>query len=318
MADALVKDAPLKKADLIEVVGLKVTKDSKEHRALLIEFDPLKKYVFQLAAEGLPTEKPVIDAKTNRPLPHQPFKPSQNLLMTSQIVWNNGRIGIRYYDGCESIFVSQQPKEKDVIDQLIQQTRRRFFLKGKIVVEGYEKMLLLYLTICSWNGDSEFRTSTSTPIFIPSNADRRATVESEKIDLIEEALRLAREATLTKMKIHSAYLGIPDTDYDSGNDLTEKELRTAYRQEASRNPKRFIDSYGNKSLEIKYYIDKALLDGTINNKVNPNKAAWKSSNTVICDISGLKTNEAIAQALFEFSKTEAGEEFVLQLKAISE
>lgn len=319
MADALVKDAPFKKPEFLEEYGgLKVKKDSKEHKALTQEFDPLKKYVFQLAAENLPTEKPVVDARTNRALPHQLFKPSQNLIMTSQIIWNNGRIGIRYYDGCESIFVADQPKEKDVIDQYIQQTRRRFFLKGKLVVEGYEKMLLLYLSMCSWNGESEFRTTTSTPIFIPANADKRATAESQRIDLIEEALRYAREATAIKMKIHSAYLGIPDTDYDSGNELTEKEQRSAYRLEASKNPQRFIESYGNKSLEIKYYIEQALLKGTINNKVNPNKAAWKSSNTVICDISGLKGQEAIAQALFEFSKTEAGEEFVLQLKAISE
>ncbi|WP_205105344.1 hypothetical protein, partial [Sutterella massiliensis] len=86
------------------------------------------------------------------------FKPLQNLVMTSQIVWNNGRVGIRYYDGCESIFVSQQPKEKDVIDQLIQTTRKRNFLNGKMIVEGYEKQLLLYLSICSWNSDSMFRT----------------------------------------------------------------------------------------------------------------------------------------------------------------
>jgi hypothetical protein len=80
----------------------------------------------------------------------------------------------------------------------------------------------------------------------------------------------------------------------------------------------FIESYGNKQLEIKYFIDQALLKGIINNKVNPNKAAWGKNNTVIMDISGLKTNDAISQALFEFSNTEAGEEFVVQLKALNE
>ncbi len=91
-----------------------------------------------------------------------------------------------------------------------------------------------------------------------------------------------------------------------------------YRKEASRNPKAFIESYGNKTLEVKYYIDKALLNGTINNKFNPNKATWGKSNTVICDISGLTSSEAISQRLFEFSQTPEGEEFVLQLKAVSE
>lgn len=319
MADATTV-APLNKEQVFvpEFEGLKVKKDSNEHRALLQEFDPLKKYVFQLAVENMESEKPVLDARTNRPLPHKPFKPFQNLVMTSQIVWNNGRVGIRYYDGCESVFVSQQPKEKEVIDQLIQTTRKRNFLNGKMVVDGYEKMLLLYLSICSWNSDSLFRTSTSTAIFTPQNAEKMATVEGDKLDKIEEAMKLAREATEVKMRIHAAYLGIPMEDYDSGNELTEKQIRTEYRKAASKNPKEFIESYGNKHLEVKYFIDQALLKGLIHNKFNPNKATWKSSNTVICDISGLKNNEAISQALFDFSKTEDGEEFVIQLKAISE
>lgn len=320
MANATTMEAPLKKEQefVPEFAGLKVRKDSNEHRALIQEFDPEKKYVYQLAAENLELDKPVIDARTNRPLPHKPFKPFQNLIMTSQIVWNNGRVGIRYYDGCESIFVSEQPKEKDVIDQLIQQTRRRNFLDGKLIVEGYEKMLLLYLSICSWNSESLFKTTTSTAIFTPQNSERLATVESEKLDMIEEAMKYAREASLTKMLIHSAFLGIPTTDYDSGNELTEKEIRIEYRKAASKNPQSFIESYGNKQLEIKYYIDKALLNGTISNKFNPNKATWGKGNTVICDISGLKTNDAISQALFEFAKTAEGEEFVIQLKALNE
>jgi len=35
-------------------------------------------------------------------------------------------------------------------------------------------------------------------------------------------------------------------------------------------------------------------------------------------VSGLKTNEALSQRLFEFSQSEDGEEFLIQLKAISE
>jgi len=317
MANAPVLEAPLKK-DFIEVDGLKVIKDSKEHLALMQEFDPNKRYVYQLAAENMNTEKPVIDAKTQKPLPHKKFKPYQNLIMTSQIVWNNGRIGIRYYDGCESIFVSQQPKEKDVIDQLIQSTRRRAFLDGKLVVDGYERMLLLFLSICSWNTDSQFKTTTSTAIFTPQNSDRVASYEAEKLDKIEEAMMLAKEAPLKKMLIHSNYLGIPSKDYDSGNELSEKEIRIEYRKAASKNPISFIESYGNQTLEIKYYIEQALMSGLINNKLNANKAVWGKNNSIICDISGLKTNDAISQRLFEFSQSEEGEEFLVQLKAISE
>lgn len=319
MANAATAAPLTKEVEFVEIGKQKLVKDSKEHNALTQKFDRDKNYVFQLAAENMELEKPVIDARTNRPLPHKPYKPYQNLIMTSQIVWNGGRVGIRYYDGCESIFISEQPKEKEIVDQFIQQTRKRGFNLGKLIVEGYDSMLLLYLSICSWNTESPFRTSTANGVFYAANADKKATKQSEKLDLIEQAMKFAREATKTKMYIHSAYLGIPLTDYDSGNELTEKELRTEYRTAASRDPKTFIESYGNKSLEVKYYIDKALEAGIITNKHNPNKATWGSNNTEICDISGLKSSEAIAQRLFEFSKTEdKGEEFLIQLKAISE
>ncbi len=216
MANAT-QEAPLTKKE-VTIGTQKVIEGSNEHKALTQEFDANKKYVYQLAVENMESEKPVIDARTNRPLPHKPFRPFQNLIMTSQIVWKNGRVGIRYYDGCESIFVSDQPKEKDIVDDLIQRTRKRNFLNGKMVVEGYEKMLLLYLSICSWSTESIFRTSTANGIFTPVNADKIASAESDRLDKVELAMKYAKEASLTKMLIHSAFLGIPTVDYDSGND----------------------------------------------------------------------------------------------------
>ncbi len=120
------------------------------------------------------------------------------------------------------------------------------------------------------------------------------------------------------MMIHAGYLGIPMIDYDSGNELTDDEVRAEYRKEALRNSAHFIESYGNKAIEVRYYIDKAWAAGDINNKFNPNKATWGKNNSVICDISGLKSPEAITQRIFEFSQTAEGDEFVIQLKAINE
>lgn len=281
------------------------------------KFDVNKKYVFEAAVKNPERELPVIDMVTKRPAPHKEFSPFRNIVLTSEIVWEGERRIIRYYDGCTTLFADEQPKDKDVIDGLIKRSKKRALIDGKFSCFGDERLLLIYLTICSWNGESPYRTRTAPAIFVAQNPDKAAEMESEKLDLIEEALRYAREATDTKMFIHANYLGIPDTDWDSDNKLTPKEMRTKYRQEASRNPKKFIESYGNKTIEIKYYIDKALEKGTINNKVNHNKASW-SSGTVICDISGLKSSEAISQKLFEFSQSEEGEEFVIQLKAISE
>lgn len=289
-----------------------------EESILNIKFEPKKKYMFELAEENQKRELPVMIVQNNKSTPegHRKFKPYCNIVYTSQIVWKGERRNVRYYDGCTSIFQDEQPKDKDLMTDLIKRTKRRSFLEGKFGAYGDERMLLMYLTICSWNVESEFRTRTASEVFRPSNADRMATQESSRMDAIEKALGMAREATEIKMKMHASYLGILEIDYESGNEWTAKELRTLYRQKAASEPTIFIDSYGNKALETKWFIQKALQSGTINNKYNPNKAAWKGSNTIICDISGIKSQEGILDALFEFSKSEAGEEFAIQLKAL--
>lgn len=304
MANAL-KEAPSKNSSL-------------EEKVLSQEFDPNKKYVFELAVESPERELPVVEVtgQKSRIAPRKRFKPFQNIVMTSQIIWNGQRQIIRYYDGCDTIFVKDQPKEKETIDQFIKQSRPRNFIDGKFICSGDEHWLLMYLTICSWNVDSPFRTQAANGIFKAVNPDLIATQESEKLDKTEKALEAAKTASFEKMKIHASYLGISLTDYDTNNELSEMTIRTKYRKEALRNPESFLASFGNQRIELKYYIDKALEKGIINNKLNPNKAAWSSSNSVICDVSGLKSSEAIAQRLFEFAQTEEGDEFAIQLRTI--
>lgn len=311
MANA--KQAPL---NLTEEVKGNTSKYALEQEYKKMEFDASKKYMFKLVATNPERTRPIVDHRTNRPLPQKEFRPFQNLVLTSQIVWEGKRANIRYYDGCDSIFVSEQPKEKETIDQLIAQTKKRNFLDGNLIVEGYDQMLLFYLNICSWNVDSPFRTATANGIFKSENTQKRITEESKKLDMVEEALELAKKASKNKMLIHAAYLGIPTTDYYTGNNLEEKEIRAKYRKAALEDAEGFMSSYGNSALETKYYVEKAFNDGLISNKDNPNKATWAKSGSVICDISGLRSPEAITNKLFEFSQTEEGEEFKIQVAAI--
>lgn len=289
-----------------------------EKEYLSMEFDPKKKYMFELAVENMEREMPVIISEGQRSYPakHRRFKPFQNIVLTSQIIWEGQRRNIRYYDGCTSIFIDQQPKEKEEIDQLIAQTRKRNFLEGKFGCYGDERQLLLYLNICSWNANSPFRTRSADSIFVSIDAESRADKETIKLDQTEEALKKAKDASEIKMRIHASFLGIDLMDWDSEAEKTEKQLRTEYRRVAISNPEEFIKSYGNKDIELKYYIDKALEKGWLTSKENPNNLCWKTSGRKVLDISGLKSTESISQKAFEFAKMEDGAEFVLQLQAL--
>lgn len=317
MAQAATKSAPKEKVE-IDINGEKVFENSKEHLFLIQEFDPFKKYMFELANENPVRELPILEVLGTRSIPirHQKFKPFQNIVNTSQIIWKGQRRIVRYYDGCDSIFVDKQPKDKETIEQFQKQTRQRFFLEGKFGANGDERMLLLYMLICSWNAKSEFRTRAADAIFVSLDTAAKITAETSKLDEIDTARDLAKNASETKMMIHAAYLGISTMDYDSGNDKTPEEIRIEYRKAAIRDSAGFIESYGNKKLEIKHYIGKAIEKGLINTKFNPNKAIWANSNSEICDISGLRSAEGISEKLFEFSQLSEGEEFAIQLRAL--
>lgn len=314
MANASLKEAPVKESG----APTKEKVLSKEERFLAQVFEPEKKYMFELAEENPERQLPVIDMHTKRAAAQPKFRPYQNIVMTAQIIWKGQRRGVRYYDGCDSIFIDEQPKDKDAIEQFIRQTQRRQFIDGKYGCFGDERMLLLFLYISSFNGESEFRTRSANIVYKPCNSDKRATAESEKLDQAEQALELAKNAPYSKILVHADYLGIPLKDFDSDNDLTEKEVRTAYRMEALRNAKLFLESYGNKKLETKYFIKKALSLGLIDYISTPNKALWKSSGREIKDISGMKSFSAVLESLFEFSQLEEGEEFKVQVTALFE
>ena len=304
MADANEKLAPKEKF-------------AAEREYMSMVFDHNKKYMFELAVENMQREMPVIITEGQRSYAakHKRFKPFQNLVLSSQIIWKGQRRNIRYYDGCTSIFIDEQPKEKEEIDQLIAQTRKRNFLEGKFGCYGDERQLLLYLNICSWNANSPFRTRSADAIFVAVNVEGKADKDTLLLDKTEEALASAKEASPLKMRIHAASMEIDLMDWDTEAEKTEKQLRTEYRRAAISDPEGFLKGYGNKDIELKYYIDKALEKGLITNKENPNKLCWKNGREII-DISGLKSSESISQKAFEFAKIDDGVEFVLQLQAL--
>ncbi len=320
MTHAETKTASLAKDEkkFIDIEGEKVVEGSKEHSLLSQEFEPFKKYVFELATQVHPRRHPVMNVRTNRPVEHRKHTPVTNLVFTSGIIWNGRRRMIRYYDGCDTIFMDKQPKEKEIIDMMNRQTRRREFIDGKFIVEGVERMLLLYLLACSYNAESPFKTPRSYTKFAPVDSEMNTKRETAAMDETEKALELAKKATYQKMRIHGAYLGVPLMDFDSQNEYSEAELRIKYRKKAFESPGEFLKSYGNQKIEIQFFINKALENGIITSKLNPNRATWGSNNKEICDISGLKSPEAISQRLFEFSQTEEGTEFLTQLKAVAE
>ncbi len=227
-----------------------------------------------------------------------------------------GRYPIRYYDGCTTLFVDDQPREKDIIEQFVNQTRDLFFLHGYLYCFGYDTMLKLYLDWCSWNQESPYRVPTIDVKFKPVDSERVARMESDNLDKMEEAMMLARKSDVKKMRSHGKFLGILSEDYMTNIPISDEAYRTEYRKAAKADAKRFVDTYNDKSVQVTTWIETAMETGEISTTIIPNKAVWAKKGSEICDLSGIKSKEGQLNKLVEFSQTEAGEEFYTQLEAI--
>lgn len=290
-----------------------------------------RKYVYMLAQENEARGR-VFD-EDGRPRPDPKYPPRRNVLLRSSIIWDGsdyqenengvriagqkaGRRLIRYYDGCQSLFIDEQPKDPETIEQLVRSTRELYFINGYLEVYGYDTKLKEYLDICSWNAESKFRVRTSPAIFKMLDTEAIAAFEAAKLDMQDKAMEYAKTAKESHMRVHAKFLGIPEVDLRTGQKLSEKALRTEYRKAAIADAKRFTESYNDKTIHIKAWIEKAMDSGEISTTILANKAVWAKKGAEICDISGIKSKEGILNKLIEFSQLEEGAEFVEMLKAL--
>lgn len=263
--------------------------------------------------------------ENGKPRGEQEYKPSINVILSSPIIWD-GRVDpfsgrprsrgthqIRYYDGCTTLFVDDQPKEKATIDQLLSSTREVNIVFGYVFIYGYDTMLKLYMDWTSYNEDSPFRVPTKPVKFKNVDSEKTRELEAELLEMEDLARDYAKKAPLKKMKIHAKYLGVALEDAITGYPLSETALRTEYRKSAKANPKRFVESYNNRTVEVTNWIMDAISNGAIS--TTNNLAAWKSGGG-ICDLGGLKSPDLIINRLVELTLTEEGADFLAQLKSL--
>jgi hypothetical protein len=301
-----------------------------------------RKYVYCLAEENIDTGM-VFDAKTNRPVPGPKYRQYTKVPLRSSIVWDGsdcicedkegnkiqgykpglkilsghkpGKWIIRYYAGCTSLFAVDQPQDKATIDEFMKNTPVVWFVRGYKEIFGYEEMLKLYLDICSWNEHSPYRVPNSQVIFKMVDTESDLEDDAEDMDDLEKALDLAKNAKEKHMRVHAKFLGIPELDLITQYPLSPKALRTEYRKKAKENPAKFIETYNDKTILIQSWIETALKNGEIDVKTIPNKATMGKKGFVICDISGIKSQEGILNKLIEVSQLPEGAEFNEMLKA---
>lgn len=292
--------------------------------------DLQRRYSYELCQKLAPMNA-AYDGRTGRPLKERLYQPKRNILFKSYIIWDGsdlvidkptgkrlsghaaGKRLLRYYDGCTSIFADEQPQDKETIDNMMMSTRDRHFIDGFFSCYAYETMLKKYIDICSYNSESPYRVRNTEAIFKPVDAEAQMRLDSELMDWTEEAMKKAKETSEKHMLIHARFLELPTKDMP-GNPLSTAAIRQLYRKEAAKDPVRFLKSFNDKTIEVKYWIEQALQTGAVSTTLIPGKAVWAKQGIVIADISGITTHEGILNKLIEHSQLPDGDEFSQMLK----
>lgn len=298
----------------------------QELKEVKLDIDVEAKYTYVMAFKNEARGR-VFD-ENGKPRPDVEYPSRRNILLRSSIVWpentkdpfnpdkkrDAGRHLIRYYDGCTTLFVDDQPKDKETIEQLTRSTRDLFLINGYIEVYGYDRMLKIFMDWSSWNEASPFRVRNIDPVFRMLDPEKSRREEAATIDEVEKALELAKKADAKKMIIHAKFLNVPMVDFVTGSKLSNEAIRAEYRKSAMNNTKRFLATYNDESMHFRYWIEKAIEQGELSTTKIPNRAAWANKGIVICDLSGLTSYDVILNKLIEHAKT--NEEFAEQLKAL--
>jgi len=284
------------------------------------------KYAYVLAEENQPRGR-VYD-ENGMPRNEVKYKPYLNAILRSSINWDGsadpysgkprsaGRHLIRYYDGCTTLFMDDQPKDKETIDQFITSTRDVVFSHGYYFVYGYDSMLKTYLDWASYNENSPYRIPTAPVKWKMVDTEKSSQSEADLLELEDLAREYAKSASLKKMRVHGKFLGIQELNEITGQSISDAVFRTEYRKFAKADPKYFVTTYNDKTIEVTTWITDAIDTGKISTNKLPNFAIWAKGESIIYELGGLKSTDLIISRLVEFTLLDEGADFLAQLKVL--
>lgn len=264
--------------------------------------------------------------ENGQPVVEQEFKTGLNVLFSSSIIWPGGKdpfsgkerpegkYFIRYYDGCSTLFKDNQPEQKETIDALTTNTVMRNFGHGYLFIDGFDKMLKIFMDWTSLNEDSPYRNPKVFPSFKSVSPEKSLLSDGELLELEDKASDLAKNAPKAKMISHANFLEISMVDDITQVKYSDEAIRIAYRKKAKENPAYFIATFNDESMEFKYKIRQLIITGKLSISLIPNSLTWVNSGTPALDISGLQDINQIVNKAAGFGQTEDGKEFSDKVK----
>ena len=159
--------------------------------------------------------------------------------------------------------------------------------------------------------NSPNRTGRVEGVFEKYSEENVIKQKSDKLKKQREAITLASQASTEQIAFQAKYLGVSIIDSVTQATRTLEAIKADYEEAALSDPERFIETFNDPELKMKWLIENAIDNNVINLSLVPGKAIWFGSKEALCEIpSGL----IAAEALFNFSQTTEGEGMAKRLK----
>lgn len=251
------------------------------------------------------------------------FPPYIRFPNTDVIQWNFGteqepewgERAIRYLRGYPTIFVDEQEKNGRVVpENVLNNPNNRFeIINGEIIVRPHEKAKIQFLDYCNRNSKSPYRTGKTVTLFSRYSEEGRTQDLKAKQELQKVAFEKAFSADEEQIAFHAKYLGIPLIDPATTATRKPDSIITDYRQKAIDDPKKFIETYDDQDLKLKYKIERAIEDNVISLRIVPGKAVYTTTKAEICDVPEKAELKTVVDTLFLFSQGKGGTDLLKKL-----
>lgn len=229
------------------------------------------------------------------------FPPYSSIRLQDRIqVKDKGLVEIRVCAGENSIYKSEQTPD----DKVSKKVSRAAFVRGNLVVEGYDKQLLDFMMLSNWNESNPKRVQGSRKIFklLDPKTSYASSIQAEKKDA--EAKHWCLNANFSEVMAYAKVLQMKNVDMKE-----EDAIRWDMKLIAARNPSKFLSDMDKDETKRMFVVITAIEKGVLEVKSNSIFWAKNSLNPILTVPSG-KDHKA---HLVDWTFTNDGQEFYKEL-----
>lgn len=223
---------------------------------------------------------------------------------------------MRYVKGYPSLWVDEQMRMQGYDAGFAERNAwKPRFIDGHLQLTSPQQDLMITSMFLRDNFAGNAAARGVTPVFDLVNKEVTFASKMDLFKAQQQAMAKAMEATYPECLPHATYLGIKESDTQTGQKKSPQQILTEYAEKAQADPSTFLKSFDSPVMKTKALIQGAIEKGIIDTGHVRGQAHWGETKALI---SLLDMSKDPADSLLEFSSTKTGQKFEQRLRQLME